>query len=74
MNKALHKKYQIKLYQIICEVMTIENDKQFEVYQSVLSMIYTLIENEQLNDIDMVLRVNFPNYYNSPVPIIYSKN
>jgi len=40
----------------------------FEQYQSVLSMVYTLIEDNKQGELDYLLRLNFPAYYNTTPP------
>lgn len=57
-------KYQKQLHEIVCNVMTDTNtDKQFAAYQSVLSMVYSLIEDERLNELDEALQKSFSEYY-----------
>jgi hypothetical protein len=62
--------FQKKFHSVLCEVMEIPPPgPQFETYQSVLSMVYTLIEDDKLYNLDEILRLEFPNYYNSKVPL-----
>jgi hypothetical protein len=57
-------KYQKQLHEIVCSVMSETNtDKKFTTYQSVLSMVYSLIEDERLSEIDVLLQNSFPDYY-----------
>lgn len=66
--------FQKKIHSIVDEIMTIETSEEFETYTSVLSVVYSLIQDDRLEKLDMVLRFNFPDYYNSPIPLNLSDN
>jgi len=48
--------------------MILENDKDFREFQSILGMINTLFQDGKDNDLSMVLRLHFPEYYNNYKP------
>ena len=50
------------------------NEPKFETYHSVISMIYTLIEDGKIEELNTVLHFHFPQYYRNPVPLIQSDN
>lgn len=62
--------FQNKLHQIVAEIMSCDvNEEEFIVYQSVLSTIYTLIEENRLQEIWMVLQLHFSEYFNEKPPL-----
>jgi len=63
--------YQKQFHGLISELMDSDTDEQ---YQSVLSTIYSIINNENIEQLDIVLRQNFPNYYDSPIPVVLNDN
>lgn len=65
--------YQRQLQDLITELLKNDNVELLE-YQSVLTMIYTLIEDGKTEQLDYVLRVNFPIYYTSPAPLVIYEN
>jgi len=57
-------KYQKQLHELVCNIMNETNtDKEFKTYQSVLSMVYSLIEDERLNELDKAFQKSFSEYY-----------
>ena len=57
-------KYQTQLHEIVCNVMSDKTtNKDFETYQSVLSMVYSLIEDERTNELNELLKNSFTEYY-----------
>ena len=61
--------FQKQFNEVVSRLMQIEaSNKDFEQYQSVLSMVYTLIEDNCQGELDYFLRFNFPAYYSSTPP------
>jgi hypothetical protein len=57
-------KHQKQLHEIVCNVMRETNTNNGStVYESVLSMVYTLIEEGRLNEIHELFQKEFPEYY-----------
>ncbi len=56
------KKQQTKFHAFVSELMANEN-KELQMYQSVIGMIYSLIEENRLPEIDAVLKETFPEFY-----------
>lgn len=65
--------YQRQLQEFITELLKIESEN-LEKYQSILSMVYTLLEEDKEEQLSLALRFNFPMYYTSPIPILVSEN
>jgi hypothetical protein len=62
--------YQKKLHDIVSDLMHVSGlSEETEKYFSVISMVYTLIEEDKANELDLALRRSFPEYYNSPFPV-----
>ena len=56
--------YQKELIQVIGALMKAEAvTPEFEQYQSIIGMVYSLIEDERQQELDKVLRVFFSEYY-----------
>jgi hypothetical protein len=69
--------FQKQFNEVISSLMQIEaSNKDIEQYQSILSMVYTLIEDNKQGELDYLLRFNFPAYYRSTPPfnILVSPN
>lgn len=67
--------YQTKFHSLVNEIMQEDGaSPEFAKYQSVISMIYTLILEGRLDDVDKMIRINFPNYYGSQPPSVFSEN
>jgi len=63
------KKQHIKFSAFVTDLMAIENgeqekDRELVIYQSVVSMIHTLIEDGRLYETHVVMMQAFPEYYN----------
>ena len=56
------KEQQTKLHCFVSELMA-NKSKELEMYQSVIGLIFTLIEENRLCEIDTVLKEKFPEYY-----------
>lgn len=63
--------YQKKFHELVSELMDANIDEQ---YQSVMSTIYTIIEDGNIELLDIALRQNFPQYYSSKIPIVLRDN
>ena len=67
--------YQRKLHCLVSELLQeYSRSAEMDSYQSVLPMIYTIIEDDKLKDLDLVLRRNFPKYYSMPIPYLLPEN
>ena len=56
--------YQKELIQVIATLVEAEAvTPEFEQYQSIVSMVYSLIEDGRQQELDKVLRVFFSEYY-----------
>ena len=56
--------YQKELIQLIIPLMKVEAvTPELEQYQSIISMVYSLIEDGRQQELDKVLRVFFSEYY-----------
>ena len=53
---------------VIDMIMENNNNKDFGEFQSILGMIDTLFQDGKDNDLSMVLRLHFPEYYNNYKP------
>ncbi|MBP7679058.1 MAG: hypothetical protein KA096_01380 [Bacteroidales bacterium] len=61
--------FQKEFHKVVSSLMEAEiQTADFEQYQSVLSMVYTLIEDNKQGELDYYLRLNFPAYYNTKPP------
>lgn len=67
--------YQKQLHELVSRALSEQsNTEEFETYQSVLGVVFSLIEDNNLEKLDTVLRLYFPAYYNTPVPLIMPEN
>lgn len=59
--------YKKKLHGIVSEIM--EADYLNNEFKSVVSTFYSIIENGEIEKLDILLRFNFPYYYDSEPPM-----
>jgi hypothetical protein len=56
---------QNKFYAIVKDLMETDGKTELQrTYQSVIAMVYSLIENRRIDDLNKALMENFPEYYN----------
>lgn len=53
---------QSKFYDFVCELMKVSG-KEVTTFESVVSMLHTLIINNYLDEVDAIFRREFPDYY-----------
>jgi len=60
----MQQEFQTKFHSVVSELMDRKTKDETEIkYQSVMSMIYTLIEEGCLNQLDTMIRNEYPEYY-----------
>jgi hypothetical protein len=59
----------------VAEIMKIQtNSQQAQLLQSVISMVYTLVEEGKTERLNDVLNFHFPKYYSSKPKLFSSEN
>ena len=64
-TKEFKRAFSVLVSHILSKEIT---DKDFIEFQSILGMIDTLFQEGKENDLSMVLRLHFPEYYNDYKP------
>ena len=64
-TKEFKRAFSILVSRILSKEIT---DKDFIEFQSILGMVDTLFQEGKENDLSMVLRLHFPEYYNDYKP------
>lgn len=60
----MQNEFQRKFHSVVAELMDRKTKIETEIkYQSVMSMVYTLIEDGCLNQLDIMIRNEYPEYY-----------
>jgi hypothetical protein len=60
----MQKEFQTKFHSVVSELMNRTPIDETEIkYQSVIGMVYTLIEEGCLNQLDTMIRNEYPEYY-----------
>ena len=69
-NQIYH--HQRQMHNVVDAVMKFNTeDKEFQQYQSIVGMFYTLLEEERMDELDFALKFHFPEYYSSPRPTMH---
>lgn len=62
------KKYQKEFYSLVSEIMINTGTGELSKFEETLAMISTLMQDNKLSDLLMVLRLHFPGYFNDYKP------
>ena len=54
-----------KFYDFVCELME-DHGREMTKFESVVSMLHTLIKDNYLDELDAIFRNKFPGYYYDP--------
>ena len=64
----MEKEIQLKFNLFLGDILT--NTIQLTATESILGMVNTLIQDDKLNDLQMVIRLHFPEYFTDYKPFI----